>query len=223
MSSLSPHEDEDWVTQRAAMVRQQLRGQDIRDERVLAAMASVPRHLFVPPHLRARAYEDMPLPIGHGQTISQPLMVATMLEAMRLRGDERVLEVGAGSAYQAALLGELAREVVAVEIVPELARSATDVLRRLGYTNVDVVLGDGSLGWPAKAPYQVIAIAAAAPSIPPPLIEQLAVGGRLLAPVGGRFGQQLMRLRKLGDGRVVMEELGGCAFVPLIGEHGRRG
>src|SRR5262245_1710220 len=145
MSSLSPHEDEDWGTQRAAMVREQLRGQDIRDERVLAAMASVPRHLFVPAHLRGRAYEDMPLPIGHGQTISQPLMVATMLEAMRLRGDERVLEVGAGSAYQAALLGELTREVVAVEIVPDLARSASDTLRRLGYRNVEVVLGDGSL------------------------------------------------------------------------------
>jgi protein-L-isoaspartate(D-aspartate) O-methyltransferase len=222
MSSLSPHEDEDWGTQRAAMVREQLRGQDISDERVLAAMASVPRHLFVPRHLRARAYDDMPLPIGHGQTISQPLMVATMLQAMRLRGCERVLEVGAGSAYQAALLGELAREVVAVEIVPELARSAADTLRRLGHSNVEIVEGDGSLGWPAKAPYDVIAIAAAAPAVPPPLIEQLAIGGRLLAPVGGRYGQTLVRMRKLGDGRVVTEDLGGCAFVPLVGEHGRQ-
>ena len=184
-------------------------------------MQRVPRHFFVPEGLRLAAYDDTPLPIGCGQTISQPLMVATMLEAMELEGNERVLEVGAGCGYQAALLAELAREVYTVEIVEELARMAAENLRRLGYRNVTLVESDGSLGYADGAPYDAIVVAAAAPAIPGPLIEQLAPGGRLLIPVGGPFGQMLERIRRGLDDRIDVDRLGGCAFVPLVGAHGR--
>jgi protein-L-isoaspartate(D-aspartate) O-methyltransferase len=206
---------------RAAMVEHQLRRRGVRDGRVLAAFLRVPRHLFVPEALRQRAYEDTPLPIGHGQTISQPLMVAEMLQAMELTGEERVLEVGAGCGYQAALLGELAREVIAVEIVPELVERAAANLQRIGTENVSVVLSDGSEGFAPKAPYAAIVVAAAAPLVPPPLVEQLALGGRLLIPVGGIFGQVLERIRKHSDGHITTERLTGCAFVPLVGAWGQ--
>ncbi|MBI4699992.1 MAG: protein-L-isoaspartate(D-aspartate) O-methyltransferase [Deltaproteobacteria bacterium] len=202
------------------MVRWQLRGRGIHDERVLGAMGRVPRQEFVPASLRHRSYDDSPLPIGRGQTISQPLMVATMLEELGLQGHERVLEVGAGCGYQAALLGELCREVYAIEIIPELAEMARTNLARLGHANVEVVLGDGSAGYPAKAPYDGIIVAAAAPHVPAPLVEQLAPGAPLLIPVGAWWSQVLQRVRRRSDGSTETEKLVGCAFVPLVGEHG---
>ncbi len=204
---------------REAMVEHQLRARGISDERVLAAMASVPRHLFVPPELRARAYDDCALPIGEGQTISQPYMVALMLQALGLTPDSVALEVGAGSGYQAALLGRLCRKVYAMEIVPTLAEGARQVLRRLGIDNVEVITGDGSLGLPDHAPYDAIIVAAAAPDVPPPLKEQLADGGRLVAPVGGRYGQQLVICERQGGELVVRHGI-NCVFVPLLGAHG---
>ncbi|WP_428264995.1 protein-L-isoaspartate(D-aspartate) O-methyltransferase [Haliangium sp.] len=210
---------------RRGMVERQLRGRGITDERVLAAMGTVPRHLFVPPHLRAAAYADSPLEIGHDQTISQPLMVAIMLEALELRGPERVLEVGCGSGYQAALLAKLAAEVYAVEIIPELARGAERALALADIAGVEVIVGDGGLGWPAAAPYDAIVVAAAAPEVPAPLVDQLGDGGRLVLPVGNGVLQTLLRIRKRGRA-THSENLGGCAFVPLTGArgvHGRRG
>lgn len=206
----------------AAMIRHQLQTNGISDPRVLAAMQAVPRERFVPRHLRAFAYANCPLPIRCGQTISQPLMVATMLEALDLEGDERVLDVGTGSGYQAALLGELAREVVSIEIVPELAESAARIVDQLGYHNVRVVVGDGSRGWPARAPYDAIVVAAGAPEIPEPLIAQLAPGGRLVVPVGSAGEQRLVRVTN-NRGQLVEEDLGACIFVPLVGRHGWQG
>jgi protein-L-isoaspartate(D-aspartate) O-methyltransferase len=208
---------------RREMVERQLRRRGIRDERVLAAFEWVPRHAFVPDALRGRAYEDTPLPIGHGQTISQPLMVAEMLEAMELGGDERVLEVGAGCGYQAALLGCLAKEVFAVEIVVPLVERARVHLGRIGFANVHVVCSDGSMGYEPAAPYDAIVVAAAAPALPPPLVDQLVTGGRLLIPVGDMFGQVLVRVRKLEDGGITTERLTACAFVPLVGAYGQHG
>jgi protein-L-isoaspartate(D-aspartate) O-methyltransferase len=216
----APDDDERWIVRRRLMVQDQLRERGIRDERVLAAMGRVPRHMFVPETWRSAAYDDTPLPIGYGQTISQPLMVATMLEAAAFEGDERVLEVGAGCGYQAALLGELAHEVFTVEIIPDLARLAAENLERTGYENVLVVQSDGSLGHRESAPYDVILVAAAAPTVPEPLVDQLAVGGRLLIPVGSSFGQTLERVTRLPDGRIDVQRLGGCAFVPLVGAYG---
>jgi len=201
------------------MVRRQLRAQGIRDPRVLAAMQAVPRESFVPEHIHQFAYANCPLPIGWGQTISQPLMVATMLEALKLEGDEHVLDVGTGSGYQAAVVAELVRQVISIEIVPELASAAARTLERLGYDNVEVVLGDGSLGWPPRAPYDAIVVAAGAPEIPEPLIAQLAPGGRLVIPVGSAGEQQLVRVTKRAN-ELVEEDLGACVFVPLVGVHG---
>jgi len=207
----------DLASARADMVRHQLR--QIRDERVLRAMSEVPRHLFVPPHLVARAYEDTPLPIGYGQTISQPLMVALMLEAAQLQGTERVLDVGTGSGYQAALLAHLAREVYSIEIIPALAETARQNLARANISGVEVIIGDGSMGWPAAAPYDAILVAAAAPEIPEPLVAQLSLGGRLIIPVGPLHYQTLMRITRFPDG-IETEELELCGFVPLVGAHG---
>src|SRR5258708_31412118 len=165
------------------MVERQLRKRGIRDERVLAAMFSVPRHEFVPAEFAAEAYSDRPLPIGHGQTISQPFMVAAMAEALQLSGGERVLEIGAGSGYQAAVLSLLAREVHTVEMHEELAADSAQRLQRLGYTNVRVHVGDGTLGWPDAAPFDAIVVTAAAPEIPPPLAAELSNGGRMVIPV----------------------------------------
>jgi protein-L-isoaspartate(D-aspartate) O-methyltransferase len=202
---------------RQQMIAEQLQRRGIRDQRVLAAMAIIPRHLFVPEGFRAQAYEDMPLPIGYQQTISQPYIVALMLEALELTGTERVLEVGTGSGYQAALLGRLTHYVYTVEIIPELAQSAQAILR--SYENVEVVAANGSIGWKAGAPYDAIIVAAASPMVPSSLIDQLQEGGRLVLPVGEFCSQKLLRLRKQG-GKVFTENLGGCAFVPLVGEEG---
>src|SRR6266545_3205586 len=179
---------------RQRMVEEQLRRRGIHDQRVLEAMQIVPRHLFVPDTWRAQAYEDMPLPIGHQQTISQPYIVALMLAALELTGTERVLEVGTGSGYQAALLGWLVKYVYTVEIIPELAQSAREVLAQLGYENVAVVAANGSIGWKAGAPYDAIIVAAASPTVPHPLVEQLQEGGRLVLPVGDFFAQELLRV-----------------------------
>lgn len=204
---------------REAMVREQLERRGIRNPRVLAAMRRVPRHWFVPPELRARAYEDGPLAIGLGQTISQPYMVGAMTTLLNLSGDETVLEIGTGSGYQAAILGELAREVHTIERHPELAERARRLLAEMGFHNVFVHTGDGTLGWPPAAPYQAILVTAAAPEIPRPLVEQLDEDGTLVIPVGGPDGQNLERWRKAG-GRFRREKFFPVAFVPLRGRFG---
>ncbi|HID72737.1 TPA: protein-L-isoaspartate(D-aspartate) O-methyltransferase, partial [Candidatus Micrarchaeota archaeon] len=168
---------------------EELRRFGIRDERVLAAMEAIPRHLFVPEHMRQLAYEDTPLPIGHGQTISQPYIVALMTEALSLKGTERVLEIGTGSGYQTAILCELAREVFSVERIPELAMGAGERLGALGYRNFHISVGDGTLGWPEEAPFDGIIVTGGIPRVPDPLWDQLAEGGRLVAPIGGRYEQ----------------------------------
>jgi protein-L-isoaspartate(D-aspartate) O-methyltransferase len=201
------------------MVTQQLIKRGIRDARVLQAMRAIPRHLFVPTRHRAMAYEDMPLPIGREQTISQPLMVAMMAAALQLRGAERVLEIGTGSGYQAAILSQLAHVVFSIERIPELAAQARAALATLQMMNVHVLVGDGSLGLPEHGPYDGIIVAAASPKIPQPLVDQLTTGGRLVIPVGNRQEQTLMRLTKTTD-KPQTELLGGCRFVPLIGEEG---
>lgn len=201
------------------MVRQQIAARGIRAERVLDAMRSVPRHLFVPLESRHSAYMDGPLSIGQGQTISQPYIVALMTEALELRGHERVLEIGTGSGYQAAILSQLASHVYTVERIPELASRAQDLFRQLGYDNISMHVGDGTLGWLEHAPYEAIIITAAAPEIPRPLTDQLAEGGRLVAPIGGSWSQSLVRVRKQ-RGHLRRQELTSVAFVPLIGQHG---
>jgi protein-L-isoaspartate(D-aspartate) O-methyltransferase len=198
------------------MVRSQLEGRGIRDGRVLAAFRKVDRALFVPPHLWASAYEDGPLPIGEGQTISQPYMVAIMTERLDLGGGERVLEIGAGSGYQTAILAELAAEVFAVEIHPALAEGAQTVLARLGYTNVHMKVGDGRRGWPEEAPFDRVLCAAAAEEVPGAWLEQLADPGVLITPVGGWEGQVLRRIEKR-RGRTATSEFCPCRFVPLVG------
>jgi protein-L-isoaspartate(D-aspartate) O-methyltransferase len=204
------------------MVKEQLERRGISDVRVLEAMRKVPRHLFVDPVLAGRAYEDSPLPIGEGQTISQPYMVAVMTAALALEGGERVLEIGTGSGYQAAVLAELASQVYSIERIPALADRAQKTLKRLGYDNVTIRVGDGSLGWPEAAPYEAIVVTAGAPCVPPPLVEQLRVGGRLLIPVGSPQAQTLRRVVRKEEG-VEQEELVGCIFVRLVGEHGWQG
>jgi protein-L-isoaspartate(D-aspartate) O-methyltransferase len=216
-SAISPATD--FASARNQMVARQIRARGIHAPRVLDAMAVVPRHQFVPPESAASAYSDEPLPIGGGQTISQPFMVAAMADAALLNGSERVLEIGAGSGYQAAVLSLLAQEVVVVELQPELARACRDRLARLGYSNVLVEEGDGSLGWPPHAPYQAIIVSAAAPAVPSPLVEQLAEGGRLVIPVGNTEQQDLLRVLKR-DGNMKRESLFACRFVPLLGRHG---
>lgn len=204
---------------RQRMVEEQLRQRDITDRRVLEAMAAVPRHEFVPADLHHLAYADGPLPIGYHQTISQPYIVALMLQLASLRGGETVLEVGTGSGYQAALLARLAGKVYTVECIPELAMGARQVLERLGISNVEVVEGDGSRGLQEHAPYQAIVVAAAAPRVPQALKDQLADGGRLVIPVGGRDGQVLERWRRRGDD-FARERITPVAFVPLVGDGG---
>jgi protein-L-isoaspartate(D-aspartate) O-methyltransferase len=210
-----------WGRQR--MVDQQVAARGVRDARVLRAMVAVPRELFVSAELQARAFEDTPLPIGIGQTISQPFVVALMVEALRLAGDERVLEVGAGSGYAAAVLGELAAEVYAVERHHSLAVQASDRLAAAGYRNVHVVHGDGTLGWPPAAPYGAILVSAAAPSVPPPLLAQLLSGGWLVIPVaepGDTTRQELWRIQRLDAVRCADERLGPVRFVPLVAASG---
>jgi protein-L-isoaspartate(D-aspartate) O-methyltransferase len=204
------------------MVERQLRRRGITDVRVLAAMARVPRHLFVPEALRHLAYEDGALPIGEGQTISQPFIVATICSLLRLDGDERVLDVGTGSGYQAAVLAELAAEVVTIERVPALAERARATLARAGYERVEVLVGDGSLGGPERAPFDAIAVAAATPMIPQALYDQLAPGGRLVLPRGGRRGQELVLVERTPDGPLERVSI-PCRFVPLLGAEGFSG
>lgn len=204
---------------RQNMVEAQLRARGIRDERVLAAMAKVPRHLFVAEEYREQAYEDHPLPIGEGQTVSQPFIVALMLEALSLDGSEKVLEVGTGSGYLTALLAELAGEVYSMERIDRLARSAEVVLESLGYSNIRYFVGDGSLGLAEYAPFDAIVVSAAAPQIPQLPLEQLREGGRMVVPVGPADAQVLKLVRKQG-GRAAVANLEGCRFVPLIGEQG---
>jgi protein-L-isoaspartate(D-aspartate) O-methyltransferase len=210
----------DRASDRLAMVDRQLRRRDIADERVLAAMERVPRELFVPQSISARAYDDAALPIGEGQTISQPYMVARICEALSLRGHERVLDVGTGSGYQAAVLAELAEEVHTIERIPELAEEARATLDAAGYGDrVDVHVGDGTLGLPEHAPYAAIAVAAAAPEVPTTLYEQLEERGRLVVPIGGRRGQQLQLIVRSPEGPAVVRSV-PCRFVPLLGEEG---
>jgi protein-L-isoaspartate(D-aspartate) O-methyltransferase len=206
--------------ERRLMVEQQLRNRGVADERVLAAMERVPRHVFVPEEHRDRAYADAALPIGSGQTISQPYMVARICEALSLHGNERVLDVGTGSGYQAAVLAELAGEVHTIERLPELANAAQARLEEAGYGGrVHVHVGDGTLGLPEQAPFGAIAVAAAAPELPPSLYDQLEPRGRLVVPVGKRHGQQLQLVVRSPEGPAVLRSV-PCRFVPLLGEEG---
>jgi len=190
---------------------------EIKDERVLAAMRGVPRERFVPTASRYLAYEDRPLPIGYDQTISQPFIIALMTEALELTGKEKVLEVGTGSGYQAAILAKLARLVVTTERIKPLAEIAKKLLDKLGYTNIEVYLAEETLGWQRGAPYNAIMVTAAAPRVPPDLLAQLGIGGRLVIPVGSRYMQELYKITK-GRKKNVVENLGGCRFVSLIGK-----
>ncbi|NOX45338.1 MAG: protein-L-isoaspartate(D-aspartate) O-methyltransferase [Caldiserica bacterium] len=210
--------EDPFADERRRMV-EELRRLGIRDGRVLSAMEKVPRHLFVPDHMRHLAYEDTPLPIGHGQTISQPYIVALMTEALGLTGAEKVLEIGTGSGYQAAVLAELAGEVFSIERLAPLAEEAKRRLELLGYRNVHVRVGDGTLGWPEEAPFQRIIVTGGLPELPATLWEQLAEGGRLVAPIGGRYDQYLWLYVKEG-GRPRRRALCPCTFVPIIGARG---
>lgn len=204
---------------RRRMVQEQLELRGINDPRLLEAFRWVPRHLFVPPEQQAQAYEDHPIPIGAGQTISQPYMVALMVQLLKLQGHERILEVGTGSGYQLAILAELALEVYSVERLPELAAGALRRLESLRFLNVHVSPGNGSLGWPEHAPYDGIVVAAGSPGIPQPLVDQLVDGGRLVIPVGSPQTQTLTLAEKR-SGQVRLTALTPCVFVPLVGEHG---
>lgn len=201
------------------MVEQQLVRRGIGDRRVLEAFLKVPRHLFVQPAIQHRAYDDNPLPIGQGQTISQPLMVALMTQALRLSGPERVLEIGTGSGYQAAILAELAAQVFTVERIETLARQARQVLDDLRYANIAVKIGDGTLGWAEHAPYDRIIVTAGAPRVPKAYWGQLAEGGIMAIPVGDSYAQSLQVIEKK-EGREVRSDHGLCTFVPLLGKEG---
>lgn len=210
-----------YLKERREMVRTQLESRGVRDPRVLAAAGKVPRELFVPENMRDRAYADSPLPVGEGQTISQPYIVAFMTECLELDGTEKVLEIGTGSGYQAAMLAELAEKVYTVERVGSLAASARTVIEALGYKNVEFRVGDGSEGWEEHAPYDGIMVTAGAPDVPPALTRQLAEGGRLVIPVGGRGLQDLVVMKK-EDGQLSSRRVSGCVFVPLIGKYGHK-
>ncbi len=209
----------DYTAERRVMIRAQLQRRGITDRRVLQAMREVPRHAFVPPEWRHEAYSDRPLPIADDQTISQPYMVAIMTQSLALQGHERVLEVGTGSGYQAAVLSRLAAQVYSIEYFPNLAETARAVLQRLGYTNVQVMTGDGGLGLPAHAPYHGILVAAAAPHVPQSLLGQLAEGGRMAIPVGSVASQELLIITRHGDDYPQARSV-PCRFVPLLGQEG---
>lgn len=201
------------------MIEEDLAGRGIYDKKVLNAFSKVPREEFVPPEYRHLAYEDYPLPIGEGQTISQPYMVAIMLQEMHLKGDEKVLEVGAGSGYVVALLAEICREVWGIERIESLAEKARERLQRLGYSNAHIVVGDGSKGLPEQAPFDAILVSAAAKRVPPALLEQLAEDGRLVLPLENDYSQILTIIEKR-EGKIIKREAGPCLFVPLIEEGG---
>lgn len=211
-----------YIKQRMKMVDTQIRARGIRDPRVLKALEKVPRHLFVNEALRDQAYNDNPLPIDGGQTISQPYIVALMTEALELKGSEKVLEIGTGSGYQAAILAELVDHVFSIDRIASLAGNARRLLESLNYYNIAIRVGDGTLGWKDEAPFDAVMVTAGAPDIPKTLVEQIAVGGRLVVPVGGRHSQVLIKLTRLSEGAhdVKKEDLGGCRFVDLIGEYG---
>jgi protein-L-isoaspartate(D-aspartate) O-methyltransferase len=210
-----------FAQQRQAMVEQQIRARGISDPRVLNALLKVPRHEFVPVSLRPEAYTDHPVAIGSGQTISQPYIVAYMLQAAAVQASDLVLEIGTGSGYATALLAELAHGVVSIERFSELAHSAAELLNKLGYTTVEIEVGDGTLGFPQRAPYDLIFVSAAAPYFPPALLEQLGIAGRMIIPVGDATNQELQLVTHTPGGDVV-RRLEGCRFVPLIGEEGFR-
>lgn len=203
---------------RELMVKTQLIPRGISDKRVLAAMERVPRHVFVDSSTVSNAYADMALPIGEGQTISQPYMVAVMTELLELSGTEKVLEIGTGSGYQAAVLAELSQEVFSIERIAALAERAKKKFQDLSYANIQIRVGDGTIGWPEEAPFDRIIITAGAPEVPKPLLEQLAEGGILVIPVGDRYSQQLLKSRKTGD-RLTKEYHTPCVFVPLVGQY----
>jgi protein-L-isoaspartate(D-aspartate) O-methyltransferase len=205
--------------ERKIMVEHQIAARGIHDPRVLAAMREIPRHLFIPPPYDRAAYEDNPLPIGNGQTISQPYIVALMTELLHPEDTDNVLEIGAGSGYQAAIISRLVRRLTTIERIAAIADLARTNLKSIGVDNVVVIEGDGTLGYPGNAPYEGIIVTAATPAVPQPLIEQLADGGTLVAPVGGRDIQDLITLHKKGSS-VIQESRGGVRFVPLIGQHG---
>jgi protein-L-isoaspartate(D-aspartate) O-methyltransferase len=212
-------DEERYSQARRRMVERQIEARGITDPRILQAMLAIPRHLFVPEAYRSAAYDDGPLPIGHGQTISQPYIVALMTDMLEIGPDDRVLEIGGGSGYQAAILGRLAAEVITIERLPDIAALARRNLAAVGAANVTVVEGNGTLGYAERAPYQGIIVTAAAPAVPEPLLEQLAEGGRLVAPVGS-LGMQMLEKIVKKDGEIVRTSHGGVMFVPLVGAHG---
>ncbi len=203
----------DFAAERTRLINQL--GFEINDQRVLEAMGRIPRERFVPATYQSGSYLDEPLPIGNEQTISQPLIVAMMTQALELQGKEKVLEIGTGSGYQTAILAELSREVISVERIPVLAETARKLLRSLGYSNIKIFQASDELGWPAEAPYEGIIVTAGAPRVPDSLLAQLSYGGRMVIPVGSRYAQELYQVIKTRDGNVV-HNLGGCRFVPLI-------
>jgi len=210
-------QDSTYDRERKEMVEYQIRRRGVRDRKVLKAMLKVPRHLFVPPQMTELAYGDEPLPIGEGQTISQPYIVAYMTEALRLSGREKVLEVGTGSGYQTAILAEIVKEVYTVELIPELSSRARSVLEKLGYQNINFRVGDGTLGWPECSPYDAVLVSAAPAAVPPALVEQLKVGGKMIIPVGTDFQELVLVTRK--ERGWDEQRLIGVRFVPLITVH----
>ncbi|MEO0279090.1 MAG: protein-L-isoaspartate(D-aspartate) O-methyltransferase [candidate division WOR-3 bacterium] len=217
---LNSHEKDRFYHKRMALI-ELLRKKGISSQKVLDTMLKVPRHIFVPEDLLDEAYNDYPLPIGHGQTISQPFIVALMTEALEVDSSHRILEIGTGSGYQCAILAELAKEVFSVERIPELAERAKKVLENMGYRNVKIKVGDGTLGWSEYAPFDGIIVTAGAPRIPQPLIDQLKIGGRMVIPVGDEYSQELLVVTKIDDGGTIKtKSLGGCVFVKLRGEYG---
>ncbi|PIP21146.1 MAG: protein-L-isoaspartate O-methyltransferase [Candidatus Omnitrophica bacterium CG23_combo_of_CG06-09_8_20_14_all_40_11] len=209
----------DYAILRKRMVEEQLIPRGIKNQRVLDAFSKIERHKFIPENLRNSAYADFPLPIGEGQTISQPYIVALMTECLDLIGQEKVLEIGTGSGYQAAILAELAKEIYTIERFENLAKQAENILNELGYKNIKIKIGDGTLGWPQQPSFDRIIITAASPKIPLPLIEQLADSGKLILPLGESFSQVLTLVEKK-EGKLKSIDICGCVFVPLIGKHG---
>lgn len=203
------------------MVEQQIVHRGIRDERVICALREVPRHKFVPEDLQNDSYEDCPLSIGQGQTISQPYIVALMTEGLRLSAEDKVLEIGTGSGYQAAILARLCSHVYSLERIEVLLERAKGIFKDLGITNISTKLGDGTLGWEEFSPYQAIIVTAASDNVPPPLVKQLSEGGKLVIPLGGSFAQVLTLIEKK-EGGLKEEQICGCAFVPLVGKYGAR-
>lgn len=210
-------QEEEFTKAREMMVRTQIEARGIKDKRVLRVMRTVPRHKFVLPVYQKIAYSDRPLPIGYGQTISQPYIVALMTESLKLKGDEKVLEIGTGSGYQAAILAELTKEVYTIEIISGLTKRAEKTLKKLGYKNIKVKCGDGYLGWPKYASFDAIIVTCAPDHIPQPLIDQLAEGGRMVIPIADTYPQRLTLIQKK-KGKIVQEIITGCMFVPMTGE-----